>query len=94
MTYLYVFPGRKPPRGIEYSRPREESQEDSSPIGLEMMLLYIQYNTTNDSLLTRWTGTRPALAAATIWSTGFSRSCSGRVCLVAARVRKALTSEN
>src|ERR1700691_5885304 len=59
------------------------------------MSRYIQRASNTNLLLTRWTGTRPALGAATIWSTrGFSRSSSGSVCLVAARVRKALTSEN
>lgn len=62
----------------------------------QLMSRYIQRASNTNLLLTRWTGTRPALAAATIWSTrGFSRSSSGgRICLVAARVRKALTSEN
>jgi hypothetical protein len=47
-------------------------------------------------LLTRCTGTRPSCAALMIWSAReFARSSSGgMVCRVAARVRKAFTSEN
>lgn len=98
--------GREDWTSVTSARKHAKQRDEVRVIGqrLEFILLRQVYRNsemrvvvrTRDLLLTSSTGTCPAFAAAKILSAvGFSRNSSGdMVCLVAASVRKALTSAN